>query len=153
MQLSIILKVSNIIELKSLGSFYDVKNSLEKELDNKLGVTGWKSLFNKINGLKFAISANKSYLLNFQDNGSFKELRTNLSKLLDLKISARSYLDLKVKIEKLVNIFCSNVFDPYDYYEKTKLIKFKSSSKLEGINLEMPSASVSLESVLAKYKR
>lgn len=28
-------------------------------------------------------------------------------------------------------------FDPYEYYEKTKLKKFKDSSKLEGINIEI----------------
>lgn len=44
-------------------------------------------------------------------------------------------------------------FDPYAYYEKTKLKKFKDSSKLEGIDINYSSQSISLEDILQKYRR
>ena len=40
-----------------------------------------------------------------------------------------------------------------EYYEKTKLKKFRDSSKLEGIVVDFPDESISLESILAKHQR
>ena len=153
MQINAILNVSDLHELRSLGSYHDVKRSIEEELDNKLGVTGWESLLKKINMIRESISVNKDYLLFLCEQGSFKESKNKISKLLKIKIAARSWINLRKKVKNLINFFCSNAFDPYEHYERTKLIKFKNSSKLEGINIEIPNNSASLESVLAKYKR
>lgn len=153
MKTSTILNVSDLNELKSLGSYHDVKRSIEEELDNKLGIIGWQSFFNKIRTIKEIVSANKEHLSSLCEKGSFKESKNEISRLLKLKITARSWDDLKRKIKNIINAFCPKDFDPYEYYEKTKLIKFRNSSKLENINIEIPHESVSLENVLAKYKR
>lgn len=153
MKTSIILQASNVHELRSSGSYYDVKNSIEKELDNKLGVNGWDSFFEKIQALKETVPLNKDYLLSVCKKNSFKESKKEISKLLGINIKARDWLELKNKIKLIINVFCSSAFDPYVYYEKTKLEKFKNSSKLEGIDIEIPSETTSLESVLAKYRR
>lgn len=153
MKVSAILKIDNIQELKLLGSYCDVKNCLEKELGSKLGVIGWKSFFEKVNVLKEVVPLNKDYLTAICDESSFKESKNNLSKLLGVKIKAKNLGELRSKIKNITLIFCSNIFDPHDYYEKTKLNKFKHSSKLEGIDIKIPDETDSLDSVLAKYRR
>ncbi len=153
MNATIILKASNIQEFRSLGSYFEIKRSFEKELGSKLGAIGWKSFFEKINALKKIVSSNKDYLAFICDENSFKESKNKISKLLKVKIKARGWNELKRKIELFIALFCANVFDPYDYYEKTKLEKFKNSSKLEGIEIQIPDETVLLESVLAKYQR
>lgn len=153
MKATTILKASDINELRSLGSYYDVKNSLEKELSNKLGVNGWGSLFEKIKTLKEIVSAHKEYLSSACEQNSFRNSKSEVSKLLKLRLKARSWVELKTKIKKIIAVFYSDTFDPYEYYEKTKLKKFKNSSKLEGIDIDIPDETVSLENVLMKYRR
>lgn len=153
MNANTILKASDIQELKSLGSYLEVKRSFEKELGSKLGAIGWKSFFDKVNALKEVVSSNKDYLTSICDENSFKESKNKTSKLLKVKVKARGWGELKRKIEIFITLFCANIFDPYDYYEKTKSEKFKNSSKLEGIEVQIPDETVSLESVLAKYRR
>lgn len=153
MDTNTILKASDIQELKALGSYLEVKRSFEGELDSKLGATGWKSFFDKVNSLKEVVSSNKDYLASICENNSFKESKNKISKLLNIKVKAKSWMELKRKIEIFIALFCANIFDPYDYYEKTKLEKFKNSSKLEGIDIQVPDETVLLESVLAKYQR
>ncbi len=148
-----VLKASNVQELKSLGSYLEIKKNFEKELGSKLGATGWKSFFEKVNTLKKVVSSNKDYLASICDENSFKESKNKTSKLLNVKIKARGWNELKRKIELFITLFCTNIFDPYEYYEKTKLEKFKNSSKLEGIEIQITDETVLLESVLAKYQR
>lgn len=153
MNANTILKASNIQELKSLGSYLEVKRIFEKELGDKLGVIGWKSFFEKVNALKEIVSSNKDYLASICDENSFKESKNKTSKLLKVKVKARGRNELKRKIEIFITLFCANIFDPYDHYEKTKLEKFKNSSKLEGIEVQIPDETVLLESVLTKYQK
>jgi len=153
MDTNTILKASDIQELKALGSYLEVKRSFEEELNSKLGATGWASFFDKVNSLKEVVSSNKDYLASICDDNSFKESKNKMSKLLNIKVKAKSWIELKRKIEIFIALFCANIFDPYDYYEKTKLEKFKNSSKLEGIDIQVPDETVLLESVLAKYQR
>lgn len=153
MNVNTILKANNIQELKSLGSYLEVKSSFENELGSKLGAKGWKSFFEKVNVLKEVVSSNKDYLASICDKNSFRESKNELSKLLELKVKAKGWNELKRKIQNFIVIFCANIFDPSDYYETMKQKKFKNSSKLEGIDVEIPDEKISLESVLAKYKR
>lgn len=46
-----------------------------------------------------------------------------------------------------------DTYDIYEYYERTKHQKFKDSSKLEGINIELPDDTIPLEEVLAKHRK
>lgn len=153
MKASTILRASDIQELRTLGSYYEVKSSLEEELGSKLGVTGWKPLFEKIHILKKTVISNKNYLSAICEGNSFKESKNKISKLLKLKIKARGWRELKSKIKKIVDTFCFSAFDPYEHYERTKLKKFINSSKLEGIEVQIPNEATSLEAVLAKYRR
>ena len=153
MKAQTIIEASDIHELKTLGSYHKVKKSIEGELGNKLGVTGWKSLFEKIKSLKEIIANNKEYLLAILNKKTFKESKAEISKILNLDINARSWSELEKKTNLIINVFCSGGLDPYEYYEKTKLKKFRNSSKLEGIDIEFPDENTTLESVLAKYRR
>jgi hypothetical protein len=90
---------------------------------------------------------------NVMQSTEFKETKEKVSEVLGLKIKARSWSKLKSKIEHIIDVLYLSYFDPYEYYEKTKLQKFKNSSKLEGIEIEIPSEKNSLADVLAKYRR
>lgn len=153
MKISNILVASNLDELRELGSYLEIKNSLEKEIDNKLGVRGWKSLFHKVQVLKESVVVNKSLVTKIDKGKSFKKSKNDISKTLGINITAKSWQDLNRKLNLIIFVFYSEPFDPYSYYEKTKLKKFKDSSKLEGININYSDKNTSLESVLEKYKR
>ncbi|KJV08127.1 hypothetical protein [Methylocucumis oryzae] len=148
-----ILKASNVQELKSFGFYCDIKDAIEKEIDIKLGVNSWASLFEKIKSLEEKVQSNKEVILSTYREGNFKETKKKVSEVLGLKIKARSWNKLKSKIERIIDVLYLSDFDPYEHYEKTKLKKFKNSSKLEGIEIEIPSEKNSLASVLAKYRR
>lgn len=153
MKASTILQASNVQELKLLGSYSAVKNCLEQELGIKLGTTGWKSFLERVTAIKKVVSSNKDYLASLGDENSFRESKNKASKLLEIKVKARGWNELRNKIKNIILLFSSNVLNPYDYYEKTKLSKFKNSSKLEGINIKIPDQAASLERVLAKHRR
>ena len=153
MQVKKILRATTIQELQAIGCFLEVKHSLESELKVKLGVTGWKTLFDKITHLKNAVSKNKSTLLANCKNGTFIETKRKVAEVLQVELKARGWLELEQKIQNIVNVFCSNTFDPFAFYEKNKLLNFKYSSKLEGIEIETSNKKRTLKSVLAKYQR
>ena len=153
METSKILNASDVVELRSFGSYLDIKNNFEKEIHNKLGVNGWGSLFRKIQKLKNIISSKKDVLVSICDEKSFIESKKEISKILKLKVTARGWSELKIKVDLIIKVFCSGIFDPYEYYERTKQKKFKNSSKLESIDIEYPDENTSLENVLAKYRR
>jgi hypothetical protein len=153
METNKILKAPDVIELRSFGSYLEIKNNFEKEIHNKLGVNSWDSFFWKIQKLKNIVSSNKDVLVSVCSEKSFTESKKEISKILNLKVTARGWSDLKRKVDLIIKIFHSGIFDPYEHYENTKLNKFKSSSKLEGINIEYPDENTSLESVLSKYRR
>ncbi|MBB1488764.1 YhfG family protein [Oceanospirillum sediminis] len=148
-----VLLASSLDELRGLGSYLEIKNSLEKEIDNKLGVRGWKSLFHKIQFIKESVLTNKIIITKMDQGKSFKESKSDISKALGINLTAKGWEDFNRKINLIISVFYSESFDPYSYYEKTKLKKFKDSSKLEGIDIELSDKSASLESVLEKYKR
>lgn len=148
-----VLLASNLDELRALGSYLEIKSSLEKEIDNKLGVRGWKSLFHKIQFLKESVLANKMFITRIDQGKSFKESKSDISKTLGINITAKGWEDFNRKLNLIVFVFYSESFDPHSYYEKTKLKKFKDSSKLEGIDIELSDKNTSLKSVLEKYKR
>ncbi|MDF1780867.1 MAG: DUF2559 family protein [Alcanivoracaceae bacterium] len=148
-----VLVASNLDELRALGSYLEIKNSLEKEIDNKLGVRGWKSLFHKIQFLKEYVLSKKILMTKMDQGKSFKESKSDISKELGINITAKGWQDFNRKLNLIIFVFYSESFDPHSYYEKTKLKKFKDSSKLEGINIELSDKNMTLESVLEKYKR
>lgn len=153
MKAKTILEASDVQGLRSLGAYSYVKNTLEKHLGNKLGVTGWDSLFEKLQDLKNIIADNKEYLLAVCNKNDFNESKAEVYKILKLKISAKDKGELNTKIELLISFFSCSSFDPFEYYEKTKFKKFQNSSKLEGLEIEAPNEETTLESVLAKYRR
>lgn len=153
MKASELLTASSVDDLRELGSYLEIKRFLEEQVDNKLGVKGWKSLFDKIKYLEEIIQLHKEDLLFSYDEKPFKESRTEISKILKVKIKAKRWSDLKKKVDLFIIFFCTSVFDPYKHYERTKMKKFKDSSKLEGIDIEFGDEKNSLESVLTKYRR
>lgn len=148
-----ILLASSLDELKALGSYLEIKSSLEKAIDNKLGVKGWESLFHKIQTLKESVSINRGLILKIDEEKSFEESKRCISKTLGINFTAKGWKDFNRKLNIFVSVFCSERFDPYAYYEKTKLKKFKDSSKLEGIIIDFSDKNASLESVLERYRR
>ncbi len=148
-----ILAASSLEQLKTLGSFREIKAFLETNIDNKLGIRGWNSLYKKINNLKETTHLKKNILTKVCTNESLEKSKKEASDILEIIITARSRHDLTRKINLIIDFFRLDFFDPYKYYEKTKLKKFKDSSKLEGIDIEFPGKNTSLEDILSKYRR
>jgi len=153
MKVSEVLKASTLNELRTYGSYFELKNSFEKELNNKLEVKGWDSFFAKIKSLITIVSSNKEALESVYNNKNLEESKKEISSILTVKVKAKSWSELKQKVDAFIFVFCSSAFDPYSHYERTKLKKFKDSSKLEGIDVDISDEQSSLESVLEKYRR
>lgn len=152
MQVNAIVNVHDVEDLKSLGTYRELKNAIEAKIGSKLGVKGWNSLYEKIVFLKSAVSLLEKESAIYEGK-KFSEAKTYLSKHLGINVKARGWKTLKTKVAALIQLFKSESFDPYAYYEKTKLKKFRDSSKLEGIVVDYPEKTTSLDSILAKYKR
>ena len=148
-----ILKVDDVDELKVFGSYLDLKNIIEKNLDLKLGVKGWDSLFQKIKQLRLAVPKNKDRLFEICRSCSLDEAKSKTFELIGTRVAANNKKQLMVKLENLVKCFGDSSFDPCRRFEETKLKNFKNSSKLEGIEIFISSESSSLREILAKYKR
>ncbi|MBE3954448.1 hypothetical protein HJ144_24145 [Vibrio parahaemolyticus] len=56
MQVNAIVNVHDVEDLKSLGTYRELKNAIEAKIGSKLGVKGWNSLYEKIVFLKSAVS-------------------------------------------------------------------------------------------------
>ncbi len=153
MKVSEVLKASTTDDLRKFGSYFELKNSFEQELNNKLEVNGWDSFFIKIKKLKNIVSSNKEALESACNKEDFKQSKQEVSDILTINVKAKSWTELKQKVDSFIFVFCSGIFDPYAHYEQTKLKKFKGSSKLEGIDIDISNEKPSLESVLKKYRR
>ncbi len=153
MKKSTILSASSLSDLKELGTFREIKNFIENNIENKLGVKGWETLYKKIEFLKEAVRRNRNILENPSPKKPFNDCKKEISKILNINIAAKNPDDLKRKIYLIINLFGLKIFDPYVYYEKTKQKKFKDSSRLEGIHIELPEKDTSLEAILLKYRR
>lgn len=153
METSKILNASDTTELKSYGSYLEIKNYFEEEIHNSLGVNDWDSFFRKIQQLKKCVSSNRDILIAACEKKSFSKSKKEVSDILNLRITARGWSELKRKVDLIIKTFCSETSDPYEYYERTKLKKFKNSSKLEGIDISYSDENASVESVVKKYKR
>lgn len=155
MKVKEILNASSLKEFRTYGSYFELKNSFEKEIDNKLGINSWITLFSKIQRLKISVTSNRESLRYALQKKYFKESKKEISEILGTKIKARSWSKSKNKVESIITLFSSTTFNPHSHYKKTKLKKFKDSSKLEGIDIdiEITNKNTSLESVIAKCKR
>ncbi|WP_252178451.1 YhfG family protein [Endozoicomonas sp. 4G] len=153
MNVNEILSASRIDELKKVGSYLEVKILIEEKIDNKLGVNGWKPLFYKIKAVKESVGLNKNKLISECDGDYLNKSKKKVSDILGFKVVAKNFNELKKKIDMIIVFFGSSTFDPYEHYEKTKLDKFKSSSRLEGIKIEFSNQDQTIEGVLAKYRR
>ena len=130
-----ILSASDVVELKALGGYLAVKKCIEGEIHNSLGVNGWKAFFDKIQYLKKIVSSEREVLISICNEKPFSKSKREVAEILNLKISATKQSELKKKVDLVLNLFCIETRDPYEYYESTKLERFKNSSKLEGIDL------------------
>ena len=147
-----IIAATSLSQLKALGHFREIKDCLELAIGNKLGVRDWISLYTRIEHIKEAVRSNNVRLKAACTASSFKESKNEISELLNLRITANDRDELTTKANNIINLFHSEPFNSYEYYEKTKLKKFKDSSKLEGIDINIPDAGTSLESILSKYR-
>ena len=153
MKVNAILKANDTKDLKSLGAYCDVKSSFEKQIGLKLGVKGWDSFFVKVQELKLSVIRNRGDLNVIFESNSFRDVQSKILDILQLKVTATSQEDLKEKIEYLIKECNGEDFDPYKRFEETKMKNFKNSSRLEGIEIETPDESDTLEKIIAKYKR
>ena len=152
MKLKDVLNAATVQELKSVGSFLEIKRGIEHELGTKLGVKSWKELFEKINHLKTVVPKNKVSFLKRNKNKKFNAVKNELTMILALKIKARGWCELNKKVHRIISFFCSSPFNPYEHYEKTKLSNFKHSSKLEGVDIDTSNEHMSLNKTLEKYR-
>ncbi|WP_311751856.1 hypothetical protein [Proteus columbae] len=146
-----ILRTNNIEDLKLLAPFNELVKIIENELDAKVIATDWISLYKTIISInEFILWLNSDNSSNYKKS-SFLDTKKYLSEKLGVSIKAHSWKKLDFKIDKLKKLLVLSDFNPYEYYEKYKLEKFRDSSRLEGLNIKIPDEPVSLEKVLAKY--
>lgn len=146
-----ILRTNNIEDLKLLAPFNELVKIIENELDAKVIATDWISLYKTIISInEFILWLNSDNSSNYKKS-SFLDTKKYLSEKLGVSIKAHSWKKLDFKIDKLKKLLILSDFNPYEYYEKYKLEKFRDSSRLEGLNIKIPDEPVSLEKVLAKY--
>ncbi|MBD2779520.1 hypothetical protein [Xenorhabdus szentirmaii] len=152
MKLNAIFKVKNVDELRSLGSYYETKRYIESELNIKLGVSGWNSLYDKISAINDFIRSFKKNITSIYEGKTFTESKKYISKILKIKIKTRSWNALEWTLTNIITLVKTKPFDPHEYYENNKMKKFCDSSRLEGIELTIPDESTSLQSVLEEYR-
>jgi hypothetical protein len=146
-----LLHVSDVQELKSLGSYRDAKAVVENHLGFKLGVQGWESLFHAIETARTSVAQHRGELLAIGQCSDLTEAKNSIAKLTGWRLNAQSMDQLREQLERVVHGFGRTHPDPYQRFEQTKLRNFRSSSRLEGI--EAGISSLPLDSIIAKYKR
>ena len=153
MKINTLIAASDLNQLKKQGSFREIKTFIETSIDNKLGITGWNSLYEKLEHLKKGVNSNEINSMYSQSQKSLKQLKKEFSALLTINVTANTLIDLQRKIDLIINFFSSEPFNPFKHYENTKLDKFKNSSKLEGIIINHSNNTNSMEDILRKYRR
>ncbi|WP_017461768.1 YhfG family protein [Dyella ginsengisoli] len=148
-----IIEALDVGGLKSLGSFAQVRGAVEASFGSQFGCRGWSSLFSKLKSLKSEVPRQGANLLGACERAAFQDSVNEVSNILGVKVKAKTRSELVEIVNCFIRAFPPAPFDPYEYYEKTKLAKFKGSSKLEGIDVDYPDESVTLESVLNKHRR
>ena len=71
-----------------------------------MGVSGWESLFSKIQSLKTIVPSNKEALESACKRKNFKESKKEISEILKIRVKAKDCDDLKKKVDLLVIVFC-----------------------------------------------
>ena len=71
--------------------------------------------------------------------------------MLNQKIRAKIIKKYNRRKNNSMNIFIP--FDPFKKFEETKFENFKNSSKLEGIDINYPKEYITIEEILAKYRK
>jgi len=146
-----LFNVQDIKSLKSYGSYQDIKNTIEEHIGFKLGVRGWKTLLKKLMILKKNSIENLELIKKIITEYPFYKAKKELSLLLDVKIKIKVKKDFNIAINLLISIFSKLDFDPAKEFENNKLENFKSSSRLE--SLEISHTTESLDDILKKHKK
>lgn len=148
----IISNINSLADLKECGTYFFVKNSIEKELGTKLGGRSWKDLYIKITNIKSIVEKEEILLDTSCLDYDFLKARDKLQKILTIKITTKNIEELNILINKLVKFFRKSSLSPYERYEKNKKRNFISSSKLEGIDIPNKTTTDSLEDILKRYR-
>jgi viroplasmin and RNaseH domain-containing protein len=145
-------KISSLESLMECGSYLSVKNSIESQIEFKLGVNGWKSLYEKVSNIICYFKSEDSDLNNIVMINKLPIAKSRLYEIFDIKIPAKSQSELSEKVTKLICLFKVSDISAYDKYERNKRRNFINSSKLEGITISNKSTKTPLEDILKKYK-
>lgn len=145
-------KINSLESLKDCGAYLPLKSYIEKKVGFKLGVKGWKDLYEKIRLIKIVFNKKKYLIDNALSKEELSSSRSELKNILNLNISARNKEDLNKKIDSLMSFFIKPKLSAYEKYEKNKRNNFISSSKLEGILINPESGNKSLDQILNKYR-
>tara|TARA_R110002167_G_scaffold36624_1_gene115655 strand:- start:94 stop:573 length:480 start_codon:yes stop_codon:yes gene_type:complete len=144
-------EVNDLETLKTLGSYFSLKNMIEESIGFKLGVKGWNSLLDKILTIKVELK-NRDYFNELISKEKLSDSKERIKKKLGVEIKARTKKQLNERFGLLVSLFNVTVFNPFEKFEKNKRRNFINSSKLEGIQIESESENTSLDALINKYK-
>lgn len=153
-------QIKDINDLRSRGTYTEVKIGIEEKIGVSLKANGWNQLFNKIKSVSISINNNIDQLIplfsdegRLKETGQFSEAKKIISELLSLQIKARGWEELRYKLKTIVSAFndCIAV-DKYELFERNKIKNFISSSKLEGIQITENLTSRNMADVLNKYR-
>lgn len=147
------LNAQTLEDLKRLGKFLFVKQTIENQLGLKSRARGWTSLLAKIKLLQASFSTNKELIYSQCQTLPFIDARDKISNSIGFKINSKNHSELIAHIQKIEHFFPKHSFDPYARFEETKLNNFISSSKLEGLTVTPPDPKACLSTLLAKHRR
>ena len=131
--------INTLSNLKKYGSFVEVKKTIRDNCEFNMKTRSWEALFEKLQNIKIIVN-NKTLIVD----------KHKISKELGIDDYTNGTKQLSGSFDKLIIFFTIKSFDPYKEYEKRKVLDFKYSSRLEGIDIGDDTQA--RDNILKKYK-
>lgn len=141
-------------ELKTFGSFSEVKQRLSAQVGFQLRARSWSTLLTMICQARQALICRRDDIDTALKGKSVQTIRSELRQLIGIELPGRTLDSLQQQIESLVSAFafCQKPQSPAERYEKIKKRNFINSSRLEGLEIKEDVSEQSLEQILAEYR-
>lgn len=143
-----------IEELKTHGSFNEVKQRLSAQVGFRLRARSWSGLLATICQIRQALTHRCDDINTALKGKSVHAIRSDLRRLIGVELPGRTLDCLRQQVESLTStfVFCQESESPAARYEKNKKRNFINSSRLEGLEIDENVSEQSLEQILAEYR-
>lgn len=148
-----ILSVTNPTDLQSLGPFTELKLALNALLGLSVGARSWRSLYAMIRRIQ-AVTRREGRV-GPAGHGALSEVgRRRLSLALQRGSAGKKARPVDTAaLSKAIAAIGQAAADPTIRYRMKRSRNFIQSSRLEGIDVQMPAGSTSLDEILRKHRR